>query len=75
MGSDQWKKPSSFYVKFHAGHLDHEIKELQEEKEYMEFLRNYMIEKGIAKEEDLVLKKHTEHEEPAEGDTEGVAKE
>jgi hypothetical protein len=71
MGADQWKKPSSFYVKYEAAHLDHEIKELQEEKEYLEYLRNYMIEEGIAKEEDLVLKKHQEHEEATEG--EGVA--
>ena len=73
MGSDQWKKPSSFYVKYEASHLDHEIKELQEEKEYLEYLRNYMIEKGIAKEEDLVLKKHQEHLEPTEGEAEGLA--
>ena len=66
MGFTQWDKPSTFYVKYEASHIDHEIQELQEEKEYLEYLRNYMIEKGIAKEEDLVQKKHTEHEEQAE---------
>jgi hypothetical protein len=72
MGSTQWNKPSSFYVKYHAPHLDHEIKELQEEKEYLKYLRNYMIEKGIATEEDLLLNKHQEHEEETKGDMEGV---
>ena len=68
--SDQWKKPSTFYVKYEASHIDHEIQELQEEKEYLEYLRNYMIEQGIAKEEDLVRKKHTEHEEETEKELE-----
>ena len=66
MGTSQWDKPSSFYVKYEASHIDHEIQELQEEKEYLEFLRTYMIEKGIATEEELVRKKHTDHEEQTE---------
>jgi hypothetical protein len=66
MGSDQWKKPSTFYVKYEASHIGHEIQELQEEKEYLEYLRNYMIEKGLATEEELVRKKHTDHEEETE---------
>ena len=69
MGFTQWNIPSAFYVKYEASHIDHEIQELQEEKEYLEYLRNYMIEKGIAKEEDLVQKKHTEHEEHTEKET------
>jgi hypothetical protein len=73
MGTSQWNKPSSFYVKYEAAHIDHEIQELQEEKEYLEYLRNYMIENGIAKEEDLVRKRHQEHEEPTAGEAEGMA--
>jgi hypothetical protein len=66
MGSSQWDKPSSFYVKYEASHIDHEIKELQEEKEYLQYLRNYMIEEGLATEEELLPKKHSEHEEAPE---------
>jgi hypothetical protein len=66
MGSDQWKKPSKFYVKYEAAHIEHEIQELQEEKEYLEFLRNYMIEEGLATEDELLPKKHAEHEEQTE---------
>ena len=66
MGSSQWKTPSKFYVKYEAAHIDHEIQELQEEKEYLDYLRNYMIKEGLAKEEELVRKKHEEPEKEAE---------
>ena len=66
MGSSQWKTPSKFYVKYEAAHIDHEIEELQEEKEYLEYLKNYMIKEGLAKEEELVRKKHKEPEKEAE---------
>lgn len=66
MGSSQWKTPSKFYVKYEAAHIDHEIQELQEEKEYLDYLRNYMIKEGLAKEEELVGKKHEEPEKEAE---------
>jgi hypothetical protein len=69
MGSDQWKKPSKFYVKYEASHIEHEIQELQEEKEYLEFLRNYMIEEGLATEDEFLPKKHTEHEEQTQQET------
>jgi hypothetical protein len=62
MGSGQWKKPSNFYLKYESAHIDHELEELQEEKEYLEYLRNYLIKEGLAKEEDLV--RHEVHEEP-----------
>lgn len=62
MGTSQWKTPSTFYVKYEAAHLEHEIEELREEKEYLEYLKNYMIEKGLAKEEDLVRKKAPDRE-------------
>lgn len=62
MGSGQWKKPNNFYLKYESAHIDHELEELQEEKEYLEYLRNYLIKEGLAKEEDLV--RHEVHEEP-----------
>jgi hypothetical protein len=66
MGSSQWKTPSKFYVKYEAAHIGHEIQELQEEQEYLEYLRNYMIKEGLAKEEELVRKKHEESEKETE---------
>ena len=66
MGSGQWGKPSTFYVKYEASHIDHEIQELKEEKEYLEYLRDYMIKEGLAKEEDLLRKPHTEHVEESD---------
>ena len=66
MGSGQWKTPSKFYVKYEAAHIGHEIQELQEEQEYLEYLRNYMIKEGLAKEEELVRKKHEESEKETE---------
>ncbi len=49
MGAGQWKNPSKFYVKYEAGHIDHEIEELQAEKEHLEYLKWYMIYNGLAK--------------------------
>lgn len=66
MGSSPWKTPSKFYVKYEAAHIGHEIQELQEEQEYLEYLRNYMIKEGLAKEEELVRKKHEESEKETE---------
>lgn len=66
MGSSQWKTPSTFYVKYEGAHIDHEIQELQEEKEYLNYLRDYMIKEGLAKEEDLVRKKPAESKKVAE---------
>ena len=51
MGSGPWKKPSSFYVKYEGAHIEQEIKELQEEKEHIKKLKEYMIEKGWYEEE------------------------
>ena len=70
MGSSQWKTPSKFYVKYEAAHIGHEIQELQEEQEYLEYLRNYMIKEGLAKEEELVRKKHEESENEIEQNVE-----
>ena len=47
MGADQWKKPSKFYVTYEAAHIDDEIKELQQEKYYLEKLKKYMLDEGL----------------------------
>ncbi len=61
MGSGQWQTPSKFYIKYEAGHIDHEIQELQEEKAYLEELKRYMIMKGLATRDELE-KPATAHE-------------
>ena len=53
MGSDQWKKPSAFYIKYEAKHIDGEIADLQAEKEHIEWLTQYMLENDMAKPKDL----------------------
>jgi len=47
MGSDQWKKPSKFYVTYEAAHIDEEITGLQEEKYKLEKLKKYMLDEGL----------------------------
>ena len=53
MGSGPWKKPSTFYVKYEASHIDHELEEVLEEKEYLEYLKQYMLEKGMLTGKDI----------------------
>lgn len=65
MGSSQWKTPSKFYVKYEAAHIDHEIEDLREEKEHLEYLRNYMIKEGLATEEELLGKKRDQSDKEA----------
>lgn len=64
MGSGQWKKPSSFYVKYEAVHIEHKIKELQEEREYIKKLKEYMIEKGWYEEEKKDTMEEEQQKEP-----------
>jgi len=47
MGLQQWRQPSSFYVTYEAAHIDKEIAELQEEKEHLNTLKKYMLEKSL----------------------------
>lgn len=42
MASGQWKKPQDFYIKYEATGIEHEIKELQEERQYIEQLKTTM---------------------------------
>jgi hypothetical protein len=44
--SGQWKKPSSFYLKYESAHIEQELTELQEEKEHIKKLKAYMKVKG-----------------------------
>jgi hypothetical protein len=47
MGASQWKTPSKFYVTYEAAQTDKEILGLQQEKEHLNFLKKYMLEKGL----------------------------
>ncbi len=47
MGSDQWKKPQKFYVKYEAAQIDGKIHELQKEKEHLDYLTRYMLDKSM----------------------------
>jgi len=50
LGMGQWKKPQTFYVKYAAKHIGHEIKELQEKQVRIELLRKEMIKMGMFEE-------------------------
>ncbi len=45
--SSQWKEPQTFYVKYEAAHIDHEIKALQQDKETLARLFDYMANKRM----------------------------
>ena len=47
MGLQQWRQPSTFYVTYEAAHINKEIAELQEERDYLDFLKKYMLGKGM----------------------------
>ncbi len=47
MGLQQWRQPSTFYVTYEAAHINKEIAELKEEREYLDFLKKYMLGKGM----------------------------
>lgn len=47
MGLQQWRQPSTFYVTYEAAHINKEIAELQEERDYLDFLKKYMLEKSL----------------------------
>jgi len=55
MMGGQWKKPQTFYLKYEAKHIGHEIEELKDEQKYMKYLTNYMLENDMATREDLGL--------------------
>lgn len=42
MASGQWKKPQDFYIKYESTGIENEIKELQEERQYIEQLKTTM---------------------------------
>ena len=47
--SFQWKEPQTFYVKYEAAQIDHEIKALQQDKETLARLFDYMANKRMLK--------------------------
>jgi hypothetical protein len=49
LGFGQWKKPQKFYVEHEAVAIDKELKELEEEKQKIEELRQWMIADGMIK--------------------------
>ena len=54
MAPGQWKKPQSFYIKYEADHIEHEIKALQEERTKIIELKKYMVSKGLIESDELV---------------------
>jgi hypothetical protein len=49
LGFGQWKKPQKFYVEHEAVAIDKELEELEEEKQKIEELRQWMIADGMIK--------------------------
>jgi hypothetical protein len=49
MSSSQWKEPQTFYVKYEASHIDHEIEALQQDKKTLTRLFDYMANKRMLK--------------------------
>jgi hypothetical protein len=45
--STQWKEPQTFYVKYEAAHIDHEIEALQQDKKTLARLFDYMANKRM----------------------------
>jgi hypothetical protein len=61
MAPGQWKKPQSFYIKYEAAHIEHEIEALKEERAKIIELKKYMISEGLL--ESNELEKQSEEEE------------
>ncbi len=51
--SGQWKEPQTFYVKYEAAQIDDEIKALQQDKETLARLFDYMANKRMLKASDF----------------------
>jgi len=51
--SGQWKEPQTFYVKYEAAHLGHEIEALKEDQANLERLFDYMAAKRMLKASDF----------------------
>jgi len=47
--SSQWKEPQTFYVKYEAAHIGHEIEELKQDQANLERLFDYMATKRMLK--------------------------
>ena len=51
MSAGPWKTPQSFYLKYEGPHMKQELKELQEEIEYFDKMKQEMISRGLYEEE------------------------
>ena len=49
LGFGQWKKPQAFYVKHEAKAIENELKELEEKREHIKKLEQWMIDDGMIK--------------------------
>ncbi len=57
LGFGQWTKPQAFYVKYEAKGIEREIVELQEEREQLARLKQYMLKEGIIEPEEETAEK------------------
>jgi hypothetical protein len=53
MAPGQWKKPQSFYIKYEAAHIEHEIEALKQERAKINELKKYMVSKGLLESDEL----------------------
>jgi len=53
MAPGQWKKPQSFYIKYEADHIEHEIESLKGERAKIIELKDYMVSKGLLESDEL----------------------
>jgi hypothetical protein len=53
MAPGQWKQPQSFYIKYEAAHIEHEIEALKEERAKIIELKKYMVSKGLLESDEL----------------------
>jgi len=53
MMGGQWKKPQTFYVKYEAAELLHELDALKEEITHINTLKKYMLEEGMLSGKDI----------------------
>ena len=49
----QWKKPQSFYIKYEADHIEHEIAIPKKERKKIIELKKYMVSKGLLESDEM----------------------
>ena len=63
MAPGQWKKPQSFYIKYEADHIEHEIQSLKEERAKIIELKKYMVSEGLLENEEAERQSEEENSE------------